>query len=173
MASTLTVFTITWVGPYTKKEDLPNHKSNMIYLWTGQTGPKATCKPCYCGISGRGTKRFLDKDHKKDKILSGKRKCWIGYIKGGKRETQSGRKNTAYERSENLIVFYLKNYQRCLSLNVIKKNSPNTPVGIFNILKKLDGSKRALKPKDIKPVPRILLWTGERVITDEKKIVEM
>lgn len=164
MSSTLTVYTIKWRGPY-KDNDLPEAKSNMIYLWTGKTGPKSrACLPCYCGITCRGTTRFGDKDHKKEKILKNSRKCWVGSIVGGKRKTSKGYKNTAFERAENLVVCFFKKRGYC-SLNERKNAYPRNPVGVFSIFYKITMDEYSRRPKDISPLPKILLWNGEKFIT--------
>ena len=168
MSSTLTVYTIKWIGPYKEKE-LPKDKNNMIYLWTGKTGPnQKRNRPCYCGITGRGIlNRSHDKNHKKESILVNTRQCWVGRISGGKRKVSTGYKNTAFERTENLVIHFLRNYKRCCSLNERKKAVPKVSVGILNIFMKQDESIYQRRPKDILCLPHIILWNGERIITNE------
>lgn len=164
MPSTLTVYTIKWKGPY-KEDKLPHHKENMIYLWTGKTGPKQKKnKPCYCGITGRGCRRFNDQNHKKNLILKNSRKCWVGVIIGGKRRTSNGQKNTAFERTEHLLVYFLKNLKSCCSKNERKANSFPKPVGVYNIFLKTNGDEYSRKSRDVSVIPKILLWNGVKVI---------
>lgn len=172
MSSTLIVYTIKWKGPY-KEGDLPKDRNNMIYLWTGKTGPHSKKnQPCYCGVTGRGVqKRSRDKNHKKDCILKGTRRCWIGIISGGKRKVSTGYKNTAFEKSEYLVVHYLRKYKRCCVLNERKTKSPDVPVGVFNIFFKQNGEERCRRPNDILSLPRVILWNGEKMVTDGKKEV--
>lgn len=169
MSSTLTIYTIKWEGPY-HEADLPKDKNNMIYLWTGKTGPnQKENRPCYCGITGRGVlKRGRDKNHKKDSILVNTRKCWIGRISGGKRKVTTGYRNTAFERTEYLLIHFLKNYRRSCSLNEKKKTVPENPVGVYNIFANQCGNTRKKRLGDIRFLPHIILWNGEKVITDER-----
>lgn len=175
MAASFKMYVVKWFGPY-KESDLPNDASNMIYLWTGKRRSNPSVKYCipqYCGITGRGIGRFLDGSHKKDELMPKYRKCWIGKIIGGKRTTVKGkkktRKNSAFERTESLVIYYLQRRKlhncKCCVLNERKGvNPPSMPIGILNLFYKTNKEKWNRIPTTIKNLSKIIIWDGNQII---------
>ena len=175
MASLFKIYTIKWYGPY-DEENLPNDANNMIYLWTGKRKSNPSVKYCipqYCGITGRGIDRFLDKYHKKDELMPKYRKCWIGRILGEKRTTikakKTMRKNSAFERTEALLIYFLKRRKlhnsKCCVLNVQKGvNPPEKPMGIYNLFFKMNKEERQRTPSTIQNLKKLIVWDGYRIV---------
>lgn len=165
MASLAKVYKIKWYGPY-KEKDLPKRKSNIVYLWVGKrkSNPSVKyCVPQYCGITGRGVYRFFDSKHKKDELMPKYRKCWIGKIVGGKRKTSKNLKNSALERTESLLVYFLKrqklNNEKCCVLNERKGlNPPDISIGILSTFYKVDKSEYGRTPSTVKNLKKVILW---------------
>ena len=175
MLSSFKTYIVKWFGPY-KESELPKDEKNMIYLWTGKrkSNPSVKyCVPQYCGITGRGKDRFQDKNHKKDELMPKYRKCWIGRIVGGRRTVvkgrQSIRKNTAFERTESLLIYFFQRHKlhncKCCFFNKQKgKNPPSIPIGILNVFFKINKEERMRIPATISNLNKIIIWDGNKII---------